>query len=353
MLQNASNSIVADNLTVVSSKIQIYALSATEGRTIVYGSNELSKFNIICASGLKAFAGDNDILCYNESYIPDYVATIGENSYLSWQGLWNASVVATEEPINVSILKNIDVSARYINNVKNTNVIFDGPNDSATLTNTNSNKSQTMFEANAGSTTFKNIKFVSADQRTNSAITVQSRLSIENCDFSNYNTTQNAIYIKNDGTATVSDSKLQSISIAEKGRLNLGANCDIESISIGISAQGKYPCIYVDDNFNDVALTFGDTPDFTLILQKTLISGTADATKFTLPDDVQSYMLKPNADNTGLMLDTKVQNGVEDVMAEDADAPVEWFNLQGIRVANPENGIYIRRQGNKVEKVVL
>ena len=36
----------------------------------------------------------------------------------------------------------------------------------------------------------------------------------------------------------------------------------------------------------------------------------------------------------------------------DANAPVEYFNLQGIRVANPENGVFVRRQGNTVTKVV-
>lgn len=35
------------------------------------------------------------------------------------------------------------------------------------------------------------------------------------------------------------------------------------------------------------------------------------------------------------------------------NAPVEYFNLQGVRVANPENGLYIRRQGNKVTKVIV
>ena len=43
--------------------------------------------------------------------------------------------------------------------------------------------------------------------------------------------------------------------------------------------------------------------------------------------------------------------GVE--VSTDANAPVEYFNLQGVRVANPENGLYIRRQGNKVEKVII
>lgn len=38
---------------------------------------------------------------------------------------------------------------------------------------------------------------------------------------------------------------------------------------------------------------------------------------------------------------------------EVADEAVEYFNLQGVRVANPENGLYIRRQGSKVSKVLV
>lgn len=38
-------------------------------------------------------------------------------------------------------------------------------------------------------------------------------------------------------------------------------------------------------------------------------------------------------------------DGVE-VSVADGEGRVEYFNLQGVRVANPENGIYIRRQGN-------
>lgn len=42
--------------------------------------------------------------------------------------------------------------------------------------------------------------------------------------------------------------------------------------------------------------------------------------------------------------------GVEDIATE--NAPVEYFNLQGIRVANPENGVFIARQGKTITKVV-
>lgn len=40
-------------------------------------------------------------------------------------------------------------------------------------------------------------------------------------------------------------------------------------------------------------------------------------------------------------------------IASEADAPVEYFNLQGIRVAEPGHGLYIRRQGTEVTKVIL
>lgn len=45
--------------------------------------------------------------------------------------------------------------------------------------------------------------------------------------------------------------------------------------------------------------------------------------------------------------------GIEKIAAVEENAPVEYFNLQGVRVANPENGLYIRRQGKTCTKVVL
>lgn len=46
--------------------------------------------------------------------------------------------------------------------------------------------------------------------------------------------------------------------------------------------------------------------------------------------------------------------GVNGIMVdEDADAPVEYFNLTGVKVENPSNGLYIRRQGHNVSKVLV
>lgn len=38
---------------------------------------------------------------------------------------------------------------------------------------------------------------------------------------------------------------------------------------------------------------------------------------------------------------------------DNANATAEYFNLQGVRVNNPENGVYILRQGSKVSKVIV
>ena len=46
-------------------------------------------------------------------------------------------------------------------------------------------------------------------------------------------------------------------------------------------------------------------------------------------------------------------DGVNDIIADDANAPVEYYNLQGVRVANPESGLYIRVQGKKATKVLV
>ena len=55
----------------------------------------------------------------------------------------------------------------------------------------------------------------------------------------------------------------------------------------------------------------------------------------------------------GLSFDdeTGESSGIEDVNAEDAE--VEYYNLNGVKVENPEKGIYIMKQGGKTSKVVL
>ena len=62
-----------------------------------------------------------------------------------------------------------------------------------------------------------------------------------------------------------------------------------------------------------------------------------------------------NADRTAIwnLTWTDFTSGIQNVDTEAENAPVEYFNLQGVRVAAPQGGIFLRRQGSKVEKVVI
>ena len=75
-----------------------------------------------------------------------------------------------------------------------------------------------------------------------------------------------------------------------------------------------------------------------------LATGDVTEAKFeTTTDRVDIFSLTVGLDKVG---------AVEDINF-DANEPVEYYNLQGVRVANPENGLYIRRQGSKVSKVLV
>lgn len=61
--------------------------------------------------------------------------------------------------------------------------------------------------------------------------------------------------------------------------------------------------------------------------------------------------------SSAMTFDMSGYSAINNVLSDadaDVNAPVEFFNLQGVRVANPTEGqLVIRRQGTKVEKVVL
>ena len=74
-----------------------------------------------------------------------------------------------------------------------------------------------------------------------------------------------------------------------------------------------------------------------------------------------NFEKNPLTNNGGIILDltlryatatTAPEAGIEAVEATEEVAPV-YYNLQGVRVANPANGVYIKVIGNKAEKVYL
>jgi hypothetical protein len=45
--------------------------------------------------------------------------------------------------------------------------------------------------------------------------------------------------------------------------------------------------------------------------------------------------------------------GVEGIEADTFEGEATYYNLQGVKVANPENGLYIVKRGNKVSKEII
>lgn len=49
----------------------------------------------------------------------------------------------------------------------------------------------------------------------------------------------------------------------------------------------------------------------------------------------------------------KAEGSAVEAVASESNAPVEFYNLNGVRVVNPSNGIFIRKQGGDVKKVII
>ena len=69
-------------------------------------------------------------------------------------------------------------------------------------------------------------------------------------------------------------------------------------------------------------------------------------------DNEQSVYFNGEQTAPGYLIIDKL-NGIDDI-AVDHNAPIEYFNLQGVRIANPEKGqLVITRQGSKTSKTIV
>lgn len=100
-----------------------------------------------------------------------------------------------------------------------------------------------------------------------------------------------------------------------------------------------------------IAMTNGEAA-ITMTVGET--TGTVGVTKGT--EGTWYNNIAPSVGADEIMLPKLYKKGGSsrvETITVDQNAPVEYFNLQGIRVENPANGLYIRRQGNNVAKVYI
>ncbi len=130
-----------------------------------------------------------------------------------------------------------------------------------------------------------------------------------------------------------------SATITEATPLNQGEDINgKKTVTIGYRARAVYnyavPASGVYRNSMRAAMSYAELPE-------------GFNSKFVASHGDE---LTDHAYATSLFDEAKV-SGVESVSFDNDDAPVEYFNLQGIKVENPSNGVYLRRQGNKTEKI--
>lgn len=63
------------------------------------------------------------------------------------------------------------------------------------------------------------------------------------------------------------------------------------------------------------------------------------------------YAPEDARNNVSLYKEVDTATGIDELVAK--NAPVEYYNLLGVKVTNPEKGIFIKKQGNKATKVIL
>lgn len=114
----------------------------------------------------------------------------------------------------------------------------------------------------------------------------------------------------------------------------------------------------VDQNISGETLADSEqwvsTGTNTITIDKTIADHKNRHYKFTAfhKDDTE---LANELNHVNFIIDSNgTLTGIEGIAAEaGADAPAEYYDLQGRRVANPVAGLYLRRTGSKVEKVLV
>lgn len=103
----------------------------------------------------------------------------------------------------------------------------------------------------------------------------------------------------------------------------------------------------IDNNSPDVTFTTNadNTVTMTALIDSDFITAINGSSKMVLNGGGASVL--------SVAYNIAGSTAITDIEAADENAPVEYYNLQGVRVENPSNGLYIRRQGNKVTKVII
>lgn len=115
--------------------------------------------------------------------------------------------------------------------------------------------------------------------------------------------------------------------------------------------------------FNDVARYYKEFPGIKNSLPSVIEAGVANEYSISLPlsnvknDNYRVIAFITNGESGRIVNACQIEmakaESSVDAIDGSNDAPVEYFNLNGMKVSEPSNGLFIRRQGAKTEKVII
>lgn len=313
------------------------------GRVVVSGGTAVDVFSLVDApTGYSLVAKDGNIVVVYNNYV---VQNETQNTFYT---SFDEAVAAAAEADVLILLEDVTFGDRFINKVNNlklkgktpeirlirnfVNKVFIGLDKSFKLENlvldcNNMSNNNYEFEAGTGTFTLTNVKIVNSK-------TTKGLFNVKDT-----NRTLSLINV------TMEDCETEVPNIDLKGKLTLEGD---NNLSVNVTFN---PGTIVAKDLTNETPIMVTLPEGTE-LGKSIVTGTADATKFSLTN---TGLKLEAGEGNNLVLAKRTSTGIEDVAVSDENAPVEYYNINGMRV-NGDNltpGIYIKRQGAVTTKIYV
>ncbi|MGN1252692.1 MAG: hypothetical protein ACI4US_07505 [Muribaculaceae bacterium] len=149
------------------------------------------------------------------------------------------------------------------------------------------------------------------------------------------------------------------IDTSDPQSVNISSDGETEDIHTGLYFAGhsKYNYILFNTAHNYVTTGVLNLSQYNVpVLNGRTITAPEESMVYTevIPEDTEMrfYWLP---EGTITLPEWKKAAGVGSVTIDkaDTDTPVEYYNLQGVKIAEPGPGLYIRRQGSKAQKILI
>jgi hypothetical protein len=362
-IENTHNVDVTAELTNESPiAVKSYNNSFVSGNKVFTGSTATSKFSLVGVDGLRLLAKDGNIVFSDQ----EGIALRNADEYADFMTAWNdahsGDVVTLKGDVSVAgtlngnkrniTLRGNKAAAKVIRKDADGSETTDNESTAVTITRTGTGL---LILANQGETvTVENVVIDGGNLDStnnlieasgNSTTVALSDVTVQSAKSSN---ALGLLVAKGGGTLVLTDVATTDCTVNESTGTVFAGNNSTVTLSgdnqISISVEGG-ATLKVGDLTNTTAInlyTYGDNFDSATITSE---SGTLDTTKFSYDTTklaITDGELKPVEETPA---------GIANVEADATDAPVEYYNLQGQRVANPTNGVFLRKQGATVTKV--